>query len=89
MVRAVTRLAEGTRRQMLTGLDARAETLHLPVEHDGLHQRIWLQHRDPFYPCVEHALVAAPAVVANKIGPGFDQAWQAALAGPRKLPRAA
>ncbi|MDP9868988.1 MULTISPECIES: hypothetical protein [Streptosporangium] len=89
MVRAVTRLAEGTRRQMSTVLDARAETLHLPVEHDGLHQRIWLQHRDPFCPCVEHALVAAPAAVANKIGPGFDQAWQAARTGPRKLPRAA
>jgi len=89
VVRALTRLAEGTRRQILANLDTHAEMLRLPIEFDGLHERIWLQHREKFYPCVEHALVAAPAVVADKIGPGFTAAWQAGLAGAWKAARAA
>ncbi|MFF4989652.1 hypothetical protein ACFY19_20835 [Streptosporangium saharense] len=86
-VRSLRRLVEldGARADVLDRLDALADLHEMPVEHDGAHRRVWLRHRNIYYPCVEHAFVAAPALVPDKVGPAFDAAWEAALKGPAQL----
>ncbi|MEV7011747.1 hypothetical protein [Streptosporangium sp. NPDC051022] len=86
-VRSLQRLAEldGTRTDALNRLNLLADLHETPVEHDGAHRRVWLRHRNIYYPCAEHALVAAPALVPDKVGPGFDTAWDTAQRGPSQL----
>lgn len=49
--------------------------------HGGI-SRLWIRRRGDGYPHAEHYLVAAPAGAADKTGPGFAAAWQAAQAAP-------
>jgi hypothetical protein len=70
---------------MLAELAGCAVALGMPLERDGSHRRIWLRRRNLYYPCVEHALVVAPGEVTDKVGPGFQEAWEAGLAGPRQM----
>ena len=37
--------------------------------------RLHLRERGPGYPTLEEMLVGAPAVVANKCRPRFDESW--------------
>jgi len=36
-----------------------------------------------YFPCVEELLTVAPVLVPDKIGPGFGEAWEKGLLGPR------
>lgn len=65
---------------MLTGLRRRAAAEHALLQSfDGI-EWAWLQHRGAGFPAAEHFYVAAPAGQHDKQRPGFDQAWDAAIA---------
>ena len=78
--RAVTRLGDGPRERVLDRFHAYAEANALTVEHDDRHTRAWHRYRAAGLPAAEHLITVAPAVVADKIGPGFHTAWQHATA---------
>lgn len=84
-VRSVTRLAVGSRADMLAELNRQAAGHRTRVEVDGGHSRVWLRRRNLYYPCAEHVLVAAPATVADKRNVSFDDAWASTQDGPDQL----
>jgi hypothetical protein len=88
--RSLRAVAAGSRTQMTAVLRtmARAERIHVE-DQDGI-GRAWLRRRGTTFPAAEHFLVAAPAGPADKDGPGFAAAWQAAAtaAGGHLMPGA-
>ncbi|MFF4777569.1 hypothetical protein ACFY05_32400 [Microtetraspora fusca] len=83
-VRSVVRLAEGTRAEMLAELQQQAVELDVMVDRDGGHRRAMLSRLNVYFPSAWHALVPAPAVVADKVGPGFAKAWASVETAPRQ-----
>ncbi|MEU4406241.1 hypothetical protein AB0F88_17100 [Streptosporangium sp. NPDC023963] len=83
--RSLVRVGVGGRAEMLDELAARARTLGKPVKRDGAHRRVWAHRKNMYFPCVEEMLTVAPALAPDKIGPGFDDAWEKGLRGPRQL----
>jgi hypothetical protein len=77
--RAVRRIAEGTRSEMLAELSQLAEDEGAPLAGFGI-QRVWLRERGASLPAVEHLYVVAPAVVDDKQIAAFDARWPAAVA---------
>lgn len=73
--RSVRALATGTRPDMISELARRARQHERTVEIDGPLQRVVLSARPEVYPGTEHLLVLAPAVVADKQLPHFEQWW--------------
>lgn len=75
-VRSLRAVGQGSRfevRTALTAAAARAEEKGLGWEwssHDGI-PRLWVRRRGEGYPSAERYLVAAPAGVGDKEGPGF------------------
>jgi hypothetical protein len=85
-VRSCVRVARGSRGEMAAELVRRGAELGAAVEDDGPHRRVWLRRKSDRFPCVEHMLTVAPAVVPDKTGPGFAAAWQAGLAAAASRP---
>ncbi|WP_214317116.1 hypothetical protein [Nonomuraea sediminis] len=83
--RSLELLVEGTRADVLARLDRAAHLLGREVETDGRHHRLWLRTRNLYYPCVEHALVVAPALAHDKTFKSFERSWLAGLNGPAQL----
>ncbi|MFG3438404.1 hypothetical protein ACGF0J_14265 [Nonomuraea sp. NPDC047897] len=83
--RSLELLVEGTRAEAFTHLYRAAHLLGRQVETDGRHHRVWLRTRNLYYPCVEHALVVAPALAHDKTFKTFEKAWLAGLNGPAQL----
>jgi hypothetical protein len=80
-VRSLRAQAAGTRAAMTTALTQLADRNHLTLTAgDGI-PRVWCRRRGNYLPTAEWFWVAAPAGAADKQGPGFAAAWQAALAG--------
>jgi len=77
--RSVHARATGTRAQMAAALAGEAARRGLPLVTDehGL-ARVWVVARPVVFPGVEHLLVAAPAVVADKAMPAFESWWDQA-----------
>lgn len=73
--RSVRRWATGTRAAM-TALLAETAAGSVEVADDGI-ARAYLRRRGASLPTGEHFLVAAPAVVADKEAPRFEQWWDA------------
>lgn len=85
--RSVRALATGTRPQMIEQLAALAQAHQRAVEIDGPVQRVVILPRPQVYPGVEHLLVLAPAVVADKQLPHFEQWWDAAAPAAGNAPQ--
>ncbi len=83
--RSLHRLLEGSRADMLAQLSRAGRLLGRRVETDGRHHRVWWRTRNLYFPCVEHALVAAPALATDKTNKTFNTAWTAGLSGPAQL----
>ncbi|MFD8529484.1 hypothetical protein ACFV0L_18890 [Streptosporangium canum] len=83
--RSLELLVEGSRADVLTHLQRAAHLLGRQVETDGRHHRMWLRTRNLYFPCVEHALVVAPALARDKTFTAFEAAWLAGLNGPAQL----
>ncbi|MEV4116301.1 hypothetical protein [Nonomuraea sp. NPDC049695] len=83
--RSLRRLVTGTRAEMVAEIARAAHLAGRRLDSDGRHHRVWVRERNPMFPCVEQALVAAPALAHDKTHPTFDKAWQAGLVGPRQL----
>jgi len=78
--RSLRALDSGNRQEMLASLRQHAAAHLTPVQSfDGI-DRAWLRYRGAGFPAAEHFYVAAPAGPHDKHRPGFDQAWDAAIA---------
>ncbi len=85
-VRSIEKLATGTRTQTLAHLQGLAAARDTVVRHDrGGYHRAWIVERGLYYPCREHALVAAPARAVDKVNTSFDQVWDSAEHTPTHL----
>ncbi|MFI6290070.1 hypothetical protein ACIBEJ_00710 [Nonomuraea sp. NPDC050790] len=84
-VRSLVRLDIGERAGMVKELRARARSAGATLAADGEHHRAWIRRRGTAFPCVEELLTIAPAVAADKVGPGFDEAWEQGLRGSPQL----
>lgn len=85
--RAIGVLGEGTRGECLAELEAESHQTEVPIEETGRHRRVWLRRRvEGVFPTAEHLIVAVPATVVDKVGPGFAAAWERAGAAPEVEP---
>ncbi|WP_194818009.1 hypothetical protein [Nocardia sp. XZ_19_385] len=73
--RAVETVHRGDRAATALYLARLAEHLHLPLQQDGTHTRVWLTEPSTTYPRLEGFFTAAPAVVSDKRRPGFETRW--------------
>lgn len=78
--RAVTRLADGPRKHVLDRFHDYVTANALTIEHYDRQTRAWHRRRTTNPSMAEHFITIAPATVADKIGPGFDDAWHHATA---------
>lgn len=84
-VRSIERLTTGTRTQALDYLHDLAAARNTRVQNERGYHRVWLTERGLYYPCREHALVAAPARAVEKVNAQFGQVWDSAAATPSQL----
>lgn len=83
LARSVTTLAVTTRGHAAAELAAAAAAEQVPVDVQGGIGRAWTRRRGVTYPAAERCLVACPVTPdgpVDKVGPGFAEAWAAALA---------
>jgi hypothetical protein len=83
--RVLHTLKVGYRNDMLQFLHRLATILSDRVQQQGGQQRVWLEGRDIYFPCREHALVVAPATAIDKARRSFELEWELAALGPSQL----
>lgn len=82
--RSLRAVGGGTRPEMAAALRREAENGAGELDsHDGI-ERVWRIRRGPGYPAAEWLLAAAPEGVADKVGRGFAQGWETALAAQQE-----